>query len=386
MTLLSPILFIWIIAIIAAAWLLPRKWQGYSISLITGSFMLVYVPVSFGILTVTTIITYYLSKKQQKNASVVVLMTGLITAILLYYKLQSNIYWLNASTEHLIPLGLSYYSFRQIHYIFENYKGKLPKHNLGDYINYLFFLPTLFIGPIHRFPTFHRYLHRRRWDPQMVSEGLERILYGYVKIVFLANYLVGEIFFKVVKYSSIGHSLISEYLESLQYGMNLYFQFSGYSDVAVGLSLILGFRIIENFNFPFLAINISDFWRRWHISLSDWCRDYVYMPVASVSRKPILGIITSFLVLGLWHAVSYQYLAWGLYHGFGIATWHLFQKIKPKLPQVKNKYAKLLGRLFANCITMNFVIVGFFITKEPDLASVWGNLKYLIGLIYFRYV
>ena len=348
--------------------------------------MAFYVPVSFGILLVTTIITFYLSKKQQKNASIVVLMTGLITAILLYYKLQANIYWLNASTKHLIPLGLSYYSFRQIHYIFENYKGKLPVHGLGDYLCYLFFLPTLFIGPIHRFPTFHRYLRRRRWDPHFASEGLERILFGYVKIIFFANYLVGEVLFDLISRIPRNHPILLEYLDSLQYGLNLYFQFSGYSDVAIGLSLILGFRIIENFNFPFLAINISDFWRRWHISLSDWCRDYVYMPVASVSRKPFLGIITSFLVLGLWHAVSYQYLAWGLYHGFGIATWHLFQKIKPKLPQVKNKYAKLLGNLLANFVTMNFVIAGFFITNAPDLASVWVKLKYFIGLIIEGYV
>jgi alginate O-acetyltransferase complex protein AlgI len=381
MTLLSPVLFIWIAILVGATWLLPRKWQVYSIALITGVFMIIYAPVSFGILIITTLFTYYLSNLRKRNAALLVLMTGVITAILLYYKLKVNVYWLSANTAHLIPLGLSYYSFRQIHYIFENYKGRLPRHHLGDYINYLFFLPTLFIGPIHRFPEFLRYSQRRRWDPNMASEGLERILYGYVKIIFLANYLVGDRFYQVVKYFSYGHPIVSEYLSALQYGLNLYFQFSGYSDVAIGLSLILGFKIIENFNYPFLAINISDFWKRWHISLSDWCREYVYLPVASATRRPYLAIVTSFLVLGLWHAVSFQYLAWGLYHGFGIAAWHAFQKIKHRLPKLKGRYAILFGRLSSNFITMNFVIVGFFITKEPDLVSVWGKLKYFVELI-----
>jgi D-alanyl-lipoteichoic acid acyltransferase DltB (MBOAT superfamily) len=145
--------------------------------------------------------------------------------------------------------------------------------------------------------------------------------------------------------------------------------------------LILGFRIIENFHYPFVAINISDFWRRWHISLSDWCRDYVYMPVASSTRLPYLAIVTSFLVLGLWHAVSFQYLAWGLYHGFGIAVWHAFQKLKPRLPKLRGKFMIFLGRLTANFITMNFVIAGFFLTKEPDLAAAWEKIKHMFELI-----
>jgi len=215
----------------------------------------------------------------------------------------------------------------------------------------------------------------------MVSQGLQRILYGYVKIVFLANYVVGELLYKVIKSATNHNKLLLEYLECVQYGINLYFQFSGYSDVAIGFALILGFRIIENFNYPFLAVNISDFWRRWHISLSDWCRDYVYIPVAAVTRNGYVGVIVSFLVLGLWHAISFQYLVWGLYHGGGIAIWQLVQKSKKRLPKVENRFLIIISKLSGNFLTMNFVIIGFFITKEPDISTVIEKIS-----VYFRMI
>lgn len=370
MTLLSYGIFIWFIVLIALAWLLPKKWQVPGVSVLTAVFMGFYVPLSFFILFGTTVVTYYLIKSGRKKTSVMLTTVSLISAILVFYKIQGNIGWFQISTEHLIPLGLSYYSFRQIHYIFENYKNKLPPHSFLDYLCYLFFLPTLFVGPIHRFPNFLRYVKRRRWDPILASKGLERILYGYVKILFIANFLVSELFVSFAKKISSGHPFLNEYLDATRYGLNLYFQFSGYSDVAIGLSLIIGFKIIENFNYPFLAINISDFWKRWHTSLSDWCRDYVYYPVASATRRPQVAIISSMLVLGLWHAVSFQYVCWGLYHGLGIACWHNFQKIKIVFPDITNKWIKGFSNILSNFITMNFVIIGFIITKEPDMKSV----------------
>jgi len=350
------------------------------VSLLTATFMIVYIPVSFGILFVNMVLTYYLMKYGRYRISIILFMVGLIASILCYYKIKGNIGWFDLSTDHMIPLGLSYYSFRQIHYIFEAYKNKLPEHTFTDYFCYLFFLPTLFIGPIHRFPNFLRYLKRRRWDPKLVSMGLERILYGYVKILVIANYVVEERFAAFAQDVSFGHPIIREYFAAARYGMNLYFQFSGYSDVAIGLSLIIGFKIIENFHYPFLAVNISDFWRRWHISLSDWCRDYVFFPVASATRKPQIAIITSMLVLGLWHAVSLQYICWGLYHGFGIAFWHNFQKIKAIVPELTNKWIIYFLNILSNFITINFVILGFIITKEPDMSSVFSGVKKFFSL------
>jgi len=381
MTLLSSGIFIWFIILTALAWLLPRQWQVPGISGLTAAFMVAYVPVSFSILSVTMAATYYLMKFGRKNTSVVIAVVGLIAAVLGFYKLKGNIGWFAVSTDHLIPLGLSYYSFRQIHYIFESYKDKLPSHSFLDYLCYLFFLPTLFVGPINRFPEFLRYMKRRRWDITLVSRGLERILYGYVKILFVANYVIEEWFAAFAGDISSGHPFLREYLDAARYGLNIYFQFSGYSDVAIGLSLVLGFKIMENFNYPFLAVNISDFWKRWHASLSNWCRDYVYSPVASKTRKPQVAIVSSMLILGLWHAISPQYIIWGLYHGLGIACWHNFQKIKSVFPDMTSKWMAGLCAMLSNCITMNFVILGFIITKEPDMRSVIGVVRKCFSLL-----
>jgi alginate O-acetyltransferase complex protein AlgI len=221
-------------------------------------------------------------------------------------------------------------------------------------------------------------MNRRRLDGQLISQGLERILYGYFKIVFLANFLVSNWFYnQIVPLHSTSPSLF-HYLDGLKYGVNLYFQFSGYSDVAIGFSLIMGFRVIENFNYPFLATNINDFWLRWHISLSGWCRDYIYVPVASLTRKPVFAIISSMVILGLWHEVSWQYLIWALYHGAGIAIWHGFQRLKPGFPSVTGSKAGLTAtRIFSNFLTMNFVIIGFLIVKEPTLSESMSVIKEL---------
>ena len=134
---------------------------------------------------------------------------------------------------------------------------------------------------------------------------------------------------------------LQAYLNSVVSWANLYLQFSGYSDIAIGVAALAGFEIMENFKFPFLAKNINDFWSRWHISLTSWCREYVFQPSVSFTRKPLLSVALTMVILGLWHEISLRYILWGLYHAIGIALWHQYQKIKPELKQT--------SRLFSNC-------------------------------------
>ena len=153
---------------------------------------------------------------------------------------------------------------------------------------------------------------------------------------------------------------------------NLYFQFSGYTDVAIGFALLLGFRVMENFDNPFLKQNISEFWRSWHISLSSWVRDYVFFPIVSVVRNRALAVMVAMLVLGLWHEASFRFLLWGLYHGAGIVAWHLLQKAKSWAPVTLPTSLSWTVRVLSTLLTVNFVMLSFVFTKERDLVDAFG--------------
>jgi len=356
MTLLSLTVFGCLVLTAACAWVLPRKAQPWGIALCTAAFLAFYSWASLLILTGTSLAVFFLLKRNKIHGAALLCAVGVISAIFIWFKLKGAT---TGGMAFVIPLGLSYYSFRQIHYIFESYKRKLEEHTLSDYVCYLYFLPTLHVGPIHRFPEFLRDLRRRRWDTAALSNGLERILYGYAKIVIVSNFLIAKQFNLLVIQVSNTHPMFAEYLRSLSRWMNLYFQFSGYSDIAIGFSLVMGFRIMENFNFPFLARNIVEFWQRWHISLSSWCRDYIYTPMASVTRMPGISVLAAMLILGLWHEFSGRYVLWGLYNGVAILVWHTFQAIKKALPAWRNRWWLLFARSAAVLVTVNFAITSF---------------------------
>jgi len=337
------------------AWLPPRKFQSPTMALITAGFMGYYAPLSLCLLSATTVLVYLLVGRRQPGTMTVIVATALIGAVLAFFKLRTSI----SGGALLIPLGLSYYAFRQIHYVFEAYKNKLGEKTLLNFVYYLYFLPTLIVGPIHRYQPFIRDLSRRRWDAGKFSGGLERILFGYVKVTVLAHYL-SKISISVERLE--GGGFLQTYLNSVVSWANLYLQFSGYSDIAIGVAALAGFEIMENFKFPFLAKNINDFWSRWHISLTSWCREYVFQPTVSFSRKPLVSVVLTMVILGLWHEISLRYILWGLYHAIGIALWHQFQKVKPGLQQAVPAYFELPGRVLSVLITLNFVILSYPVT------------------------
>jgi len=274
-------------------------------------------------------------------------------------------------TDVIIPLGLAYYVLRCVHYMIEYYKGSIPAHSFRDVVNYLFFIPTIVVGPIHRFAPFLADHRRKRWDASMLSEGLERIVYGYVKIVVLGNYLVSSKMAGYIGSLDPENVALILYLDVVRTGLNLYFQFSGFSDVGIGFARLLGYRVMENFNWPFLQQNISDFWRCWHISLTSWCREYVYATVVSMTRSPALGAMATLLVIGLWHEASIRYVVWGIYHGLGIVLWQQFQRVKPWLPSVGDGLLSKGVNVFSVALTVHYVWFSFVIVRQPTLGDVW---------------
>ena len=362
--------------LIALAWLLPERWQLLPIGIGTAIFLGWIAPVSLIILLATGVLNYYVLQKLPSLKAATLVVVIQMCAIFIFFKLEYGLIF-NITADRIIPLGLSFYSFRQIHYAIEAYKRSLPKHTLLDYLSYLFFLPTILVGPINRFQPFLKDMKRRRWDSLMFSQGLERILYGFVKVVVIGNFLLSKqlnVFAIQIQEEQLW---VSTYLQMLKFGANAYVQFAGFSDIAIGLSMLFGFKIIENFDSPFKAKNISDFWNRWHISLSDWCRDYVFYPFLGITRNGTFSIIVSMLVLGLWHEISLRYIIWGISHAIAINIWHRYSKTPVyltlgRVPHIQSA----LGIVF----TIHFVLLSFVLVKEDTLTEAINIYKILFFL------
>lgn len=361
----------WMAGTFSLYWLTPSQCRQWVLIAITAVFIVHLSPLSGAILAGFTLLTWLAVRADRLSGKAVVALLSIFILALGYFKLGAR----NESqdtiiAQGLIPLGMSYYTFRCLHVIFERYLDRFKEVRLRELVGYLFFLPTIVVGPIHRFGEYQRDFYRVRFEAKNLGIGLERILYGYVKIGFISNYLITG---KVGAWAAElppEYASLAAYIWIVQGGVNLYFQFSGYADIAIGFARLLGFQVIENFNWPYLQKNLSDFWRSWHISLTSWCRDYVYGSVASYSRSPALGALATLLVIGLWHELSLRFVCWGLFHAFGLIVWQQFQTLKPYLPRTKSPALLGLARVASTVLTVHYVWFAFAIVRKPDLASV----------------
>ncbi|KQN79106.1 hypothetical protein ASF04_01000 [Duganella sp. Leaf61] len=289
--------------------------------------------------------------------------------------LMFGAYQLGKASHGLIAwLGYAFVSLKAWHLIAEHGSGPLRDGRAASSLAYLLFPPTLAVGPVQRYESFRLELLRARWDGAIASQALQRLLYGYVKVVLLAGYLLNHKLDTLAL--ATGHPWLDTYLPLLGYGLNLYWQFSGYCDIAIGFAALLGMRVPENFNFPFSAGNLQEFWRRWHITVSEWCRDFVFRPILSRTRQYMLASLASMVVLGLWHELSPRYLAWGLFHGAGLVVVHLWGKHMPWAAALRTN---ALWRGFSWLLTLQFVILSFALTSTPNLAAAWRCLATLFA-------
>jgi alginate O-acetyltransferase complex protein AlgI len=235
---------------------------------------------------------------------------------------------LGAVTRWLLPLGISFFTFEFIHFAADTYRGKIERTSLADYAAFILFFPTMVAGPIKRFQDFAPKLRAARPDAALIAQGVTRILAGLVKkhaladtfALFAAN-LQGPALYTAHAYQIAGWILA--------YGMQIYLDFSAYSDIAIGSGYLFGVVIPENFNWPYVSRNVSEFWHRWHISLSSWIRDYVYIPLGGSrhgQRRTTLNLLIAFVVSGVWHGAAYNFAAWGLWHGLLLVAHRAWQR------------------------------------------------------------
>ncbi|MEO1067272.1 MAG: MBOAT family O-acyltransferase [Pseudomonadota bacterium] len=369
MSYLSITWLFWIWLTVSLYWLAPPAWRMAVLAALSFLFLVSISPLSAALLVGFTLVCHVASNHLAPTFRVSAVAILGIASALVFFKVNQTVNTDDLFDTVAIPLGMSYYTFRCIHFIMERYKGTVGKTSLNDLIGYLFFIPTLVVGPIHRFDDYRRDRLRQRFDPAMLSDGAERILYGYAKIVVLSNFLTEALLGDAIAGFADQDSVLVLYLKTVQNGLNLYFQFSGYSDIAIGFARLLGFRVLENFNWPYLQSNISAFWRSWHISLSRWCRDYIYGVTVAKTRSPALGALATMVTIGLWHEISLRFLLWGAYHGLGIIIWQMTQRHGDALTAATPAYLQRPLHVAKVIFTVHFVWFGFIILTAESVGA-----------------
>lgn len=292
-------------------------------------------------------------------------------------QLAAVVFGSSAGASALGLLGVSYYTFKLIHYAVEVSRGSIPPHGLGDFLNYIFLFPIFSAGPIERFD---HYVANRdiRWSWDLVPIGVTRIFHGVIKRYALVEAILlpmlgstqnlGDVVAQLdgLPFHRVWWFLILTYLIA-------YLDFSAYTDIAIGASRLFGIQIQENFRFPIFARSISDFWRRWHMTLAGWCQSYVYLPLIGLTRNPYLAVYATFLTMGIWHAASLPWIAWGLYHATGIAIHNAWTR------WLRRKKIEVLRtapfQLAAWLLTFLFVSAGYAFTSAHEVADITASLR-----------
>ncbi|MBX9642899.1 MAG: hypothetical protein K2W91_02215 [Novosphingobium sp.] len=228
----------------------------------------------------------------------------------------------------IVWIGGAFFTLRQLHVIAEWWMGRIEAPSVAAHLRYQLFLPALFVGPVHRLPAFERQCQRRRWDLGEFLNGAERVLIGAFSAEFIGNVVVANLRARVRHGLADSNAFLRDWALSAADWVMLFFNFAGMTAIALGIALMMGIRLEENFNRPWLARDLLDFWSRWHMSLTNWCRDYVYRPVVALTRSTLAGLVAAMLAIGLWHEISFYYVLWSFWQTLGVV---LSRTIMPKI-------------------------------------------------------
>ncbi|NSW93338.1 MAG: MBOAT family protein [Bacteroidales bacterium] len=268
----------------------------------------------------------------------------------------------------LLPVGISFFTFQSLSYTFDVYRGKIePVRNIIDFGFYVSFFPQLVAGPIVRASEFIPQVYRRfHLTKREFSHALFIISKGLIKKIVISDFIAVSFIDRVFEAPTL-YSGLENLLAIYGYGLQIYCDFSGYTDIAIGLALILGFRLPVNFNSPYKANNISDFWKRWHISLSRWLKDYLYIPLGGNRKgrlRTLLNLMVTMLLGGLWHGAAARFVLWGGLHGLGLVVHKIWLNITGG--RIKSTG---ISKFLSVFLTFNFVTLCWIFFRAPDLDS-----------------
>lgn len=329
-------------------------------------------------------IDIYVSKKKDrhKTATVLFILSVVFNLFLLgYFKYSgfvidniNSIFGTDITNRQLpLPVGISFYTFQILSYVIDVYKGKVKaQKKLIPFAAYITMFPQLIAGPIVQYSDIEKQLSDRRITKELFCEGIIIFLRGLGKKVIFAN-PAGKIYTDILLTDISSQSMTTAWFGILCYSLQIYFDFNGYSDMAVGLGKMLGFEFVKNFNFPYSATSITDFWRRWHISLSSWFRDYVYILLGGNRKgklRNILNILIVWSLTGMWHGASWNFIVWGAFYGMLlIAEKFILGSVIEKIPVAVRRV-----------ITMIIVMVGWVFFSNINIADAFTYLGAMAGI------
>lgn len=336
----------------------------------------------------TTVMDYILAilidkyKEKKKKRFILILAIVANLSILGYFKYSgffldtlNSIFGLNISYKKLaLPIGISFYTFQTLSYVVDVYLKKVKvQKNIITFGCYVTMFPQLIAGPIVKYHDVEKEIIKRKESLSKFGYGVEKFIFGLGKKVLLANN-IGIVWDTISSQSYENSSVLLLWLGIISYTFQIYFDFSGYSDMAIGLGYMFGFKFPKNFNYPYISRSITEFWRRWHISLSTWFKEYVYIPLGGNRNgiaKQCRNILIVWTLTGLWHGASFNFMAWGFYYGILL----LIEKFV--LKDILAKLPNMVKRMY----TMFCVIIGWVFFASLDFSKAFLYIKGMFGLL-----
>lgn len=376
-------LYYFLPSLIIIYFITPKKYKNI-ILLIASLLFYLYGEPKYVFLMIAEIIIAYIGtilidkyKNQSKNILITTLFIHVFLLIIFKYTdfiiqtindiSNANIKLLNIA----LPIGISFYTFQIISYVIDVYNGKVKvQKNIINLATYVSLFPQLVAGPIVRYQTVEKELDDRVHSFNNFAYGIRRFSIGLAKKVLIANAL-GELCNKAFALNET--TVIFYWIFGISYMLQLYFDFSAYSDMAIGLGRIFGFNFPENFNYPYISKSITEFWRRWHISLSTWFKDYVYIPLGGNRNgkyKQIRNILIVWLLTGIWHGANWTFLIWGLLFGIILIIEKIFL----------NKFMEKLPSFIRRIYVLFIVMILFIIFNSDNMSVALTNIKGLFGM------
>jgi alginate O-acetyltransferase complex protein AlgI len=373
------------ILLVGACWIsffsVPRRYRPHVLTIAGVVFYAVFAGPYLPLIIVLVLAVYVLSKPLIAWIAV-----AAVALLLGYFKLSvagSGVAAMGVTVGSggalLIPLGLSFLAFELMHFAIERRRGRIGDVSLVDLAAFAFFFPCRIAGPIKRFPDFTVAVGKAEASLDDVYAGVLRILAGLAK-----KFVVADALAMTAAEASYASTPAHVWIVVLAYSLQIFFDFSAYSDIAIGVSRMLGVTVPENFRWPYLSPNIQEFWNRWHITLSSWVRDYVFLPMGHelfrtrLRRHPLViatvSYLVSFLIIGAWHGLMLNYLVWGAYHGLLLTAYHVVRVRIPGAVTGSAIYNSSAARLAGTAITFGLVSVGW-VPFMTDLPQAWRLLR-----------
>lgn len=276
----------------------------------------------------------------------------------------------------VMPIGISFYTFQAMSYLIDVYREEVPaQKDIYKLSLYISLFPQLVAGPIVKYHDVNKEIDVRTVNFEKVSYGIKRFIFGLAKKVLIANTL-GAVADKIFSQPVEQFGALTSWIGAVAYSLQLYYDFSGYSDMAIGLGMMFGFRFMENFNYPYISKSITEFWRRWHISLSTWFKEYLYIPLGGnrkSSLRTYVNLLTVFFVTGLWHGASWSFVVWGLWHG-------LFMIIERRTG-INKSAGSWPKKVFCHFYVILAFIIGWVIFRADTLSYAVAYIKNMFGMV-----